>query len=220
MSQSVERMPLVAALQVLVALRGERIVVTTMGAAREWPKLSQHPLDFHYIPSAMGAAPALGLGLALAKPQRDVLVLNGDGAMLMNLGSLVTIVASRAKNMTLIMLDNGIYEVTGGQQTAAAALPARRGRYRRAGPRGGIPQRGPLRLAGKIGSAEPAMLCAMPGPRFIVLAVEPVRAYQLESPGPLPERLSRFRRRWQTRGDSVAPPPWVLLSHSVTLEFG
>ena len=53
------RMPMVDALRVLVPLREERIVVTTMGAAREWPKLSQHPLDFHYIPSAMGQAPAL-----------------------------------------------------------------------------------------------------------------------------------------------------------------
>ena len=75
------RMPLVAALEVLVSLRQDRIVVTTMGAAREWPKLSRHPLDFHYIPSAMGEAPALGLGLALAKPTREVLVLNGDGAI-------------------------------------------------------------------------------------------------------------------------------------------
>ncbi len=51
------RMPFVAALEVLLPLREERIVVTTMGAAREWPKLSRHPLDLHYIPSAMGAAP-------------------------------------------------------------------------------------------------------------------------------------------------------------------
>ena len=117
------RMPLVPALKVLVVLRAQRIVVTTMGSAREWPKLSNHPLDFHYIPSAMGEAPALGLGLALAKPDREVLVVNGDGAMLMNLGALVTIVASRARNITLVVLNNGVYEVTGGQQTAAASVP-------------------------------------------------------------------------------------------------
>ena len=114
-------MLLLPAIETLVKLRGERIVVTTMGAAREWPKLSDHPLDLHYIPSAMGQAPALGLGLALAKPKREVLVVTGDGAMLMNLGALVTIVASRATNLTLIVLDNGLYEVTGGQRTAAAA---------------------------------------------------------------------------------------------------
>ena len=51
------QMPLLAALEVLAKLRTDQIVVTTMGSAREWPKLSQHPLDFHYLPSAMGHAP-------------------------------------------------------------------------------------------------------------------------------------------------------------------
>ena len=55
-------MPLIPAMEVLRDLRKDQIVVTTMGAAREWPKLSTHPLDFHYIPSAMGHAPMLGLG--------------------------------------------------------------------------------------------------------------------------------------------------------------
>ena len=89
-----DQMPLVPALAALAERRRDQIVVTTMGAAREWPRLSQHPLDFHYIPSAMGHAPMLGLGLALAQPQREVIVLNGDGCMLMSLGCLVTIVAS------------------------------------------------------------------------------------------------------------------------------
>src|SRR5262245_41675795 len=52
------------ALEVLVPYRGERIVVTTMTSAGIWPQLSDSPLDFAYIPSAMGHAPALGLGLA------------------------------------------------------------------------------------------------------------------------------------------------------------
>ena len=54
------------------------------------------PLDFAYIPSAMGQGPGLGLGLALAQPERGVVVLNGDGSMLMNLGSLVTLAAHPA----------------------------------------------------------------------------------------------------------------------------
>ena len=56
-----------------------------MGSAREWPKHSQHPLDFQYLPSAMGHAPMLALGLALAQP-REVVCFNGDGCMLMSLG--------------------------------------------------------------------------------------------------------------------------------------
>ena len=56
-----------------------------------WPACRDSPLDFAYIPSAMGHAPALGLGLALAQPDRGVIVLNGDGCTLMNLGCLVTL---------------------------------------------------------------------------------------------------------------------------------
>lgn len=188
------RMPLLDALRVLVPLRGERVVVTTMGAAREWPKLSQHPLDLHYIPSAMGQAPNLGLGLALARADREVLVLNGDGAMLMNLGALVTIVASGARNMTLMVLENGIYEVTGGQQTAAAQA-------------NGPAQVDLAEMAHAAGFAtamrfdqldtwqqQAGSFLNSPGPRFCVLAVAPVgAAYHLEAPGPMAERLARFQ---------------------------
>lgn len=105
------------ALEVVAGKRGEQLVITTMSAAGIWPKLSQSPLDFHYLPSAMGHANDLGLGLALAHPRRGVIVLNGEGCMLMNLGSLVTLAAQNA-NVILVILDNGLYEVTGGQPTA------------------------------------------------------------------------------------------------------
>src|SRR5436305_11997523 len=105
------------ALEVVVPLRGERIVITTMSSAGIWPRLSDAPLDFAYIPSAMGHAPGLGLGLALAQPNRGVIVVNGDGCTLMNLGSLVTL-ANQPAPVYLLILDNGIYEVTGGQPHA------------------------------------------------------------------------------------------------------
>jgi sulfopyruvate decarboxylase subunit beta len=195
--ESKPRMPFVPALEVLLPLRGDCIVVTTMGAAREWPRLSQHPLDLHYIPSAMGAAPALGLGLALAQPGREVMVLNGDGAMLMNIGSLVTIVASGATNLTLIVFDNGVYEVTGGQQTAASAAR-----------HSAIDLAGMARAAGftsvrafddlAIWNREAAAALSLSGPRFFLLSVECVKDYQLESPGPFRERLATFRAALET----------------------
>jgi thiamine pyrophosphate-dependent acetolactate synthase large subunit-like protein len=103
-------------LEVLIAHRGDRVVVTTMASIAAWRQLSASPLDFHYIPSAMGQAPDLGLGLALAQPRRGVIVLNGEGSMLMNLGSLVT-VANHRVPLYLLIIDNGMYEVTGGQPT-------------------------------------------------------------------------------------------------------
>jgi sulfopyruvate decarboxylase subunit beta len=107
------------ALEVLARHRGDRIVVTTMSGTGIWPQLSDGPLDFNYLPSAMGHAPALGLGLALAQPQHGAIVVNGDGCMLMSLGSLVTI-ANQPANVFLIVMDNGLYEVTGGQVHAGS----------------------------------------------------------------------------------------------------
>src|SRR5262245_40432568 len=91
-----------------------------MGAEREWLKISQHPRDFYYVPSSMGQAPTLGLGLAMARPDLRVVVLNGDGCMLMNLGCLVTIAEQNPQNYSLIVLNNGVYEVTGGQPVAGS----------------------------------------------------------------------------------------------------
>ena len=105
------------ALEILAQHRGQRIVIPTMASIAIWPLLSDTPLDFAYMPSAMGQGPTLGLGLALAQPERGVIVLNGDGSMLMNLGSLVTL-ANHPANIYVVVMDNGIYEVTGGQPTA------------------------------------------------------------------------------------------------------
>src|SRR5688572_5906014 len=107
------------ALEVLAEVRGDNVVITTMSAVGVWPELSDTPLDFAYMPSAMGHATGLGLGLGLARPDRGVIIVNGDGSMLMNLGSLATLAAHPAK-VYLLVLDNGLYEVTGGQRTPGA----------------------------------------------------------------------------------------------------
>ncbi len=186
-------MTLESALQVLLAVRTDQIVITTMGTAREWPRMSQHPLDFHFVPSSMGQAPALGLGLALAQPLREVLVFNGDGCMLMNTGVLATITASRATNLTLILFDNGIYEVTGGQQTAAVAgrvdYPAL---ARAMGFAAGSVAQFDDAERWKHGIA--AALTA-PGPRFIALRIAPCEGEtHLTPPGPMAERMARFQQ--------------------------
>jgi thiamine pyrophosphate-dependent acetolactate synthase large subunit-like protein len=120
------------ALEVMLAHRQNRIVVTTMSSAGIWPHLSQAPLDFAYVPSAMGHGPSLGLGLALAQPQVGVIVVNGDGCTLMSLGNLVTLAAYPAPIHVLI-LDNGQYEVTGGQPHAGVGHVDYAGMARAAG---------------------------------------------------------------------------------------
>ena len=122
MSDARERMPQREAMAALhAARRADDVVVTSMGAARIWMALGAGPLDLPLVPSSMGTAPSIGLGLALAQPGRLVIVVNGDGAMLMNLGSLVTITAAAPANLTLVLVDNGVYEVTGAQPTPGAA---------------------------------------------------------------------------------------------------
>jgi thiamine pyrophosphate-dependent acetolactate synthase large subunit-like protein len=108
------------ALEVLAANRGEHVVVTTMGSVAIWPQLSDSPRDFHYLPSSMGQGVAVALGLCLARPGLGVAVLVGDGGLLMNLGCLVTAAQFRVP-LRILLIDNGLYEVTGGQPVANAS---------------------------------------------------------------------------------------------------
>ena len=113
------RMDLSQALGVLHELRGDAVVMPTMSTVAPWARLEPHPLDFVYLPSSMGQVTALALGLALARPERRVVALSGDGSPLMNLGSLVSIATAGASNLVIIVVDNGVYQVTGGQPTPA-----------------------------------------------------------------------------------------------------
>jgi sulfopyruvate decarboxylase subunit beta len=106
------------ALEVLADHRGDRVVLTTMGSIELWPAISDTPLDFAYLPSSMGQGVSLGFGLALAT-DRGVVAVTGDGSLLMNLGCLVT-VANHPAPLTVLLIDNGLYEVTGGQDVAGA----------------------------------------------------------------------------------------------------
>lgn len=73
-----------------------------------------------YTWGSMGLASSMGLGLAMAHPDRRVIVLDGDGSLLMNLGSLATIATVRPHNLVVIVWDNELYGTTGGQPTATA----------------------------------------------------------------------------------------------------
>ena len=100
--------------------RGDLLVVTGLGApAWDATAAGDHPLTFP-LWGAMGSAAMVGLGLALAQPRRAVLVLTGDGEMLMGLGSLATIGVQRPRNLALAVLDNEHYGETGMQKTATA----------------------------------------------------------------------------------------------------
>jgi thiamine pyrophosphate-dependent acetolactate synthase large subunit-like protein len=108
-------------LSALADLRTTEIVVTTMGIVRPWGRYSSHALDFASADSAMGHAADLALGIALAQPRRKVVCLNGDGSMMMSLGTLALPVEQQARNFILFVLQNDKYEITGNQPVPGAA---------------------------------------------------------------------------------------------------
>jgi thiamine pyrophosphate-dependent acetolactate synthase large subunit-like protein len=98
--------------------RGDLLVVSGLGSATyDVAAAGDHPLNF-YLWGAMGGTAMIGLGLALAQPQRRIAVFTGDGDMLMGIGSLATIGVKQPKNLAIVVLDNAHYGETGMQPSA------------------------------------------------------------------------------------------------------
>ena len=117
MSAELHRREVVAA---LLTGRGDLLVVAGLGAsAWDCAAAGDHPLTFSFW-GGMGLAVMSGLGLALARPDRRVLVITGDGEMLMGLGSLATVAAQAPANLSIVILDNERYGETGMQPTHTA----------------------------------------------------------------------------------------------------
>lgn len=192
------RFPLVTALETIHHVRrDDEVVVTTMGSAREWMKLGPpHPLDFILVPSSMGHGTSIGLGLALARPDRRVIVCSGDGSLLMNLGSLASIVAANVPNLVVIVFDNGVYEVTGQQPTAGAASSRVSGRpadFSAIARACGFDSVHRFNDGAAWATTARDVLDAT-GPTFVALDVAPVvGAVAPHSPGPAPARAQAFK---------------------------
>jgi phosphonopyruvate decarboxylase len=101
-------------LRVIAAARGDAIVVPTMTTAPAWRVIAPGDLSVTCV-GFMGGASSLGLGLALARPDRRVLVLDGDGSLLMQLGSLATVAGAAPRNLVHFLFKNGVYHTSGAQ---------------------------------------------------------------------------------------------------------
>ncbi len=101
----------------LIAAVPQALVVTGLGSAAYDVYAAGDRDRNYYLWGVMGGASALGLGLALAQPDRPVVVVTGDGEMLMGIGSLGTIGAKRPRNLAVVVLDNGHYGETGMQRS-------------------------------------------------------------------------------------------------------
>ena len=154
------------ALEILKPLVEEQIVVAVYQTLFDWMVI--HPRDLNYVATgAMGQASSHALGLALANPQREVLVFDGDGSLLMNLGSLVTIANAAPVNLHHFVFVNGVYEVNGAHPTPGA---------------GKLDFAGMARAAGYVDALEfkdialfeagVADFLARPGPALAVMHIE------------------------------------------------
>ena len=153
----------------------DEIVVATYTSAHDWIAIA--PRDLNYFSTgAMGLASSHALGIALGRPDRRVIVLDGDGSLCMNLGTLVTIAAAAPRNLIHCVCNNGTYEANGGHP-----LPSRNvdfaGFARAAGYRHACTIAELADFEGQIGK-----LLTMDGPVFVELKVVPGATYPIDYP--------------------------------------
>jgi thiamine pyrophosphate-dependent acetolactate synthase large subunit-like protein len=109
-------MPVAEATTVLREEAGDAIAVLTMSPMAFWGE--SRPLDFRLL-GTMGAAASIGLGIALGTPDRTVWVIDGDGSLLMQLGVVAAVADAAPENFVHVVIDNGIYAISGAQPTPA-----------------------------------------------------------------------------------------------------
>jgi sulfopyruvate decarboxylase subunit beta len=156
-----------ACLQVLAAHLADDIVVATYQAAFDWMVIRPHPLNYLSI-GAMGLASSHALGLALGRPDKRIIVLDGDGSLLMNLGSLVSIAEAAPRNLIHFVCENGTYEANG-----AHPIPGRdRIRFTGFAQAAGYPHCHEFSELGDFTDKIAAVL-HQAGPVFVDLKIEP-----------------------------------------------
>ncbi len=107
--------------RVVAQLKHDEAVIGGIGNANFDLWASGQRAQNFYMLGSMGLTIPIAFGVALAQPQRHVIALEGDGSLLMQLGCLATVAMQAPKNLTMIVWDNGIYQITGAQPTASAS---------------------------------------------------------------------------------------------------
>ncbi|MFM7346596.1 MAG: thiamine pyrophosphate-dependent enzyme [Tagaea sp.] len=153
-------------LALLAARVREEAIVATYQAAFDWMRIA--PRDLNYLSiGAMGLASSHALGLALGRPDRRVIVLDGDGSLLMNLGSLATTAAAAPRNLVHLVCVNGAYEANGNHPLPAAD----RLDFAAIAKGAGIGDAATIRTLDEFAATLDRILTG-PGPIFRALAVE------------------------------------------------
>jgi sulfopyruvate decarboxylase subunit beta len=162
------------ALREIAQLRKDALVVAVYSSAFEWIDISPHALNFLAV-GAMGQAATNGLGFAIGLPQKHIMVLDGDGSLLMNLGTLVTIAEAAPDNLTHFVSENGTYEANGDHPIPGAGRLSFAGFARAAGYKTVVEFHDIYVLRAEL----PAFLDS-PGPRFATLRLKAGAKPQLD----------------------------------------
>jgi thiamine pyrophosphate-dependent acetolactate synthase large subunit-like protein len=169
--------------------RGKALIVAGLGApCWDIAAAGDDPLNF-YVWGGMGGAAMIGLGLALAQPGRRVLVITGDGEMLMGLGSLATVAVQKARNLSILVQDNERYGETGMQLTHTRLGVDLAGMAKAAG----FNTTGTIYSAAQLKTWIPR-LYNVPGPVFAVIKVKPDRLPMVLPPRDGTVLKNRFRK--------------------------
>ncbi len=171
---------------------GEAALVASYSSAVEWIDVAPRALNYLSI-GAMGLDSSHGLGLALGRPDRRVVVLQGDGSLLMNLGSLVTIAAAAPKNLVHLVAQNDTYEANGSQPT----------------PHPKVDFAGIARSSGyaasydfsdlRIFEQQVAHVLEQQGPVFATLHIEPTKPLKYDYPSLYdPQKRAAFKAAWRS----------------------
>lgn len=178
-------------------LTEETLVVTALGnASYLWAKIQDRPKNF-YFEDAMGLALPLALGLAVAQPKRKVVVVEGDGGLLMHMGALVTVGAVAPKNLTVLLIQNGVHAASGGQALTNANLD-----FAEIGRTMGLAHTENITSADSFRTALAASL-KRPGPSMLVLATEPDLNAVMP---PMPLEPMRTKQRFS---EAIGAPRYV-----------
>jgi thiamine pyrophosphate-dependent acetolactate synthase large subunit-like protein len=170
-------------------LGSDELIVSANGSISRELHAAGHRAGNFYMLGSMGQASSIAVGIALSQPRRKVIALDGDGNLIMNLGILATIGELKPANLLHIVLDNGVYNTTGGQPTSAGAVDlgkvAKAAGYRSVGT---ASNRSALRRAAR------RMLKGR-GPSMLVVKVRPGPNPGLERIKLTPEQMKRQFRR-------------------------
>jgi phosphonopyruvate decarboxylase len=163
------------------------LVATTGFTGRALYRLGDRPNQL-YMVGSMGCAPSLALGLALARPERRFVVIDGDGALLMRMGALATIGFEAPRNLVHVLLDNGVHDSTGGQSTVSRAIDL-------AGVAAACGYAAVRRIS-NAAALEAALREELGGPVFLHVHTQPRRDGELPRPALSPDQVVRRFADW------------------------